>query len=126
MMDKNEAPDETKQAETAREAREDEAEQALEDAQDESESEQAPEVLQEHESDEEQPMATKKHDEYKPGDEVIVNEGGSDVEGVVRSIQLKAGKVDVQLYQKGHLKHGLIQAFPAEHVRPRSGKSQSA
>ena len=70
--------------------------------------------------------AVKKHDEYEPGDEVYINDGGLDVEGVVRTVQLKAGLVDVQLYQKGHLKHGLIQAFPAEQVRPRESKSKSA
>jgi len=61
-----------------------------------------------------------KIEEFQPGDEVLVNEGGSEIEGVVRSIQLVKNLVDVQLYKQGHLKHGLTVAFPPEQVILRS------
>jgi hypothetical protein len=64
--------------------------------------------------------------EFAPDDEVLVNEGGSEIEGVVRSIQLQKNLVDVQLYKQGHLKHGLIVAFPPEQVKPRNAKAASA
>jgi hypothetical protein len=63
--------------------------------------------------------------EFQPGDEVLVNEGGSEIEGVVRSIQLQKNVVDVQLYKQGHLKHGLTVAFPPEQVKPR-GREKAA
>jgi hypothetical protein len=68
-----------------------------------------------------------KAEEFQPGDEVLVNEGGSEIHGVVRSIQLQKNLVDVQLYKQGHLKHGLIVAFPPEQVHARGeGKAASA
>jgi hypothetical protein len=66
-----------------------------------------------------------KIEEFQPGDEVLVNEGGSEIEGVVRSIQLQKNLVDVQLYKQGHLKHGLTMAFPPEQVKLR-GHEKSA
>ena len=87
---------ETRRQEASREAREDEAEQALQDDLD----------LEETEgdlNDKERAMtsATKKHDEYQPGDEVTVNVEGQDLDGVVRSVQLSKGLVDVQVYKHG-------------------------
>lgn len=69
---------------------------------------------------------TMKIEEFQPGDEVFVNEGGSEIEGVVRSIQLQKNVVDVQLYKQGHLKHGLIVAFPPEQVHLRNQQAASA
>jgi hypothetical protein len=69
---------------------------------------------------------TMKIEEFQPGDEVLVNEGGSEIEGVVRSIQLVKNLVDVQLYKQGHLKHGLTVAFPPEQVKARGGHEKAA
>jgi hypothetical protein len=69
---------------------------------------------------------TMKVEDFHQGDEVLVNEGGSEIEGVVRSIQISKNLVDVQLYKQGHLKHGLTMAFPPEQVHPRNEKAASA
>ena len=64
--------------------------------------------------------------EFEPGDEVTVEEGGDVVDGVVRTIQLSKNMVDVQIYKRGHLKHGLTVAFPPEQVKLRGQKAASA
>jgi len=69
---------------------------------------------------------TMKIEEFQPGDEVLVNEGGSEIEGVVRSIQLVKNLVDVQLYKQGHLKHGLTVAFPPDQVKPRGNEKAAS
>jgi hypothetical protein len=64
--------------------------------------------------------------DFGPEDEVLVIEGGTEIEGVVRSVQLQKNLVDVQLYKAGHLKHGLIVSFPPEQVKMRNQKAASA
>jgi hypothetical protein len=111
---------ETKRQEASREAREDEAEQALQDDLDLEETEG-------DENDKERAMtSTKKHDEYNPGDEVVANIEGEDLDGVVRSVQLSKGLVDVQIYKRGHMKHGLTVALPPERLSTRGKKAASA
>jgi hypothetical protein len=112
---------ETKRQEASREAREDEAEQALQDDLD-------LEEVEGDQNDEETAMtsATKKHDEYQPGDEVTVNVEGQELDGVVRSVQLSKGLVDVQVYKHGHMKHGLTLSLPPDQVSARHAKGKSA
>jgi len=64
--------------------------------------------------------------EFEPGEEVTVPCEGVDVDGVVRSVQAQKNLVDVQIYSKGHLKHGLTVAFPPEQLKPRNQKAASA
>lgn len=111
---------ETRRQEASREAREDEAEQALQDDLD-------LEEVEDDQNDKETAMtSTKKHDEYQPGDEVTVNVEGQDLDGVVRSVQLSKGLVDVQVYKHGHMKHGLTLSLPPEQISARHAKGKSA
>lgn len=64
--------------------------------------------------------------EFEPGDEVSVNCEGIEVDGVVRSIQAQKNLVDVQVYHKGHLRHGLIVAFPPEQVKARGNEKAAS
>ena len=64
--------------------------------------------------------------DFSQGQEVLVNCEGVDVDGVVRSIQAAKNLVDVQVYHKGHLRHGLTVAFPPEQVKSRNQKAASA
>lgn len=114
---------ETRRQEASREAREDEAEQS---AQDDPIFEEIEEDLRRNDKERAMTSTTKKHDEYQPGDEVTVNVEGQDLDGVVRSVQLSKGLVDVQVYKHGHMKHGLTLSLPPEQVSARHAKGKSA
>ena len=57
-----------------------------------------------------------KAEDFKVGDQVTVEDGDMELSGVVESIQIKANLVDVKIYEPGHRKHCLIQAFPPSQV----------
>jgi hypothetical protein len=71
-------------------------------------------------------------DELEIGDEVTVEEGGQDLHGVIESFQINARLIDVKIYEPGHRKHCLIQAFSPDQVFrrqpevPKKEKAQSA
>jgi hypothetical protein len=112
---------ETKKQAAAREAREDEANQASQDAE-EFEDVQIREEEMKHERDEE--TGSK---DFEVGDAVSIDVDGVKVSGTVVSIQIKAKLVDVRIHEPGHKSHCLIVARPPEQVElAKAGKAQSA
>jgi len=65
-------------------------------------------------------------EDFQIGDSVMIMVNNVKVHGVVESIQLKAGLVDVKIYEPGNLSHCLIVARKPEEVEHAEGKAQSA
>jgi hypothetical protein len=55
-------------------------------------------------------------EDFEVGQRVTVEDGDQELSGVVESIQLKAGLVDVKIYEPGHREHCLIKAYRPEAV----------
>jgi hypothetical protein len=69
---------------------------------------------------------TKAMEDFQIGDSVTTMINNVKVHGVVESIQLKAGLVDVKIYEPGNLSHCLIVARKPEDIEHAEGKAQTA
>jgi hypothetical protein len=55
-------------------------------------------------------------EDFEVGQKVSVEDGDQELSGIVESIQLNAGLVDVKIYEPGHRSHCLIKAYRPEAV----------